>query len=69
MPSKYFDLSKEFNPQKYHPDLLMKAAKVTLTADGKPVAFTYADKTVAIQLPAAKRSTGVDVVKVELMGD
>ena len=42
-----------------------KPASVTLTGDGKPLEFTYADQTVTIPLPAAKRSTGVDVVKVE----
>ena len=42
-----------------------KPSSVTLTADGKPLEFSYADKKVTVQLPAAKRSTGVDVVKVE----
>ncbi len=43
-----------------------KPAKVTLTSDETPLAFSYADKKVTIQLPASKRSTGVDVVKVAL---
>ena len=43
-----------------------KPSSVTLTGNGKPLEFSYADKKATIQLPAAKRSTGVDVVKVEL---
>jgi alpha-L-fucosidase len=43
-----------------------KPSSVILTGDSKPVEFIYADKTLTISLPAARRSTGVDVIKVEL---
>jgi alpha-L-fucosidase len=43
-----------------------KPAKVTLTSDGSDLSFTHTDKTVTIRLPANKRSTGVDVVEIDL---
>ena len=43
-----------------------KPSRIILTGDGKPLEFTYADKKALILLPASKRSTSVDVVKVEL---
>jgi len=42
-----------------------KPLSVILTSDGKPLDFTYIDNKITIQLPAYKRSTGVDVVKVD----
>ena len=42
-----------------------KPSSVILTGEGKPLEFSYTDKKVTIELPAAKRSSGVDVVKVE----
>jgi len=66
------------NDQVYEKDLLpagdvtltlkgvAKPASVKLLGDKKPLEFSYADNTVTVQLPAAKRTKLVDVVQVEL---
>ena len=43
-----------------------KPTRVILTSDGSALKYSYADSTITIQLPAAKRSQLVDVVQIDL---
>jgi alpha-L-fucosidase len=43
-----------------------KPAKVVLTSDGSALKYDYSGTTLTIRLPAAKRSSLVDVVQVDL---
>jgi alpha-L-fucosidase len=43
-----------------------KPKSATLLADGKPVEFSYANGTVTLELPAARRTNLVDVVRLDL---
>jgi hypothetical protein len=48
---------------------IAKPASVTLLGDGDALNFRYTNKTMTIQLPSAKRTPLVDVVKIELEND